>query len=297
MGVSMRAKFELDIGEAKLREIMRALPPESPYWNESENRFQFVDRLLLECLGWDHPYIRVEVADGAGGKADYVMGNPARAILEAKREAKWFGNLPTGKPSVVRKLAPLLKSSKDLEDAVHQVIGYCSLKGAQLAIICNGPQLVIFQALLPGASPLEGECFFFNGLESYLENFPLLWTLLSPEGVSENRAYREIAVHRNPRIPEKASVAIAEPLRYRYRSPFQENIRELSSLLLEEIEDNPELREAFYNDFYVPIESNNRHLLLSKQIIASRYRRASGDNIAPTGLDGVTKISGKNHQD
>jgi hypothetical protein len=36
--------------------------------------FQFVDRLLTECLGWERPYIEVENSDELGGKADYVLG-------------------------------------------------------------------------------------------------------------------------------------------------------------------------------------------------------------------------------
>ncbi|MCM2453584.1 hypothetical protein [Agrobacterium vitis] len=281
----MQAPFELTEGEERLRSIISAFPPDSSYWNEAENRFQFVDRLFTECLGWEKPNVRVEVHDGIGGKADYVLGRPPKAVLEAKREAKAFADLPVGKPTLVRKLEPLMKASPEFREAVHQVIPYCSLLGAQVAIVCNGPQLAIFQSIIPGQSPLDGECFLFNGFESYLSNFLLMWTLLSPEGISENRAYRDIAIHRNPRIPEKASIVIPELMRHRYRSPFQENLRDLSGLLLEEIEDNPDLKSAFYRDCYVPIEANNRHLLLSKQIISARYKRVSGDGITPSAID------------
>lgn len=281
----MQAPFELSEGEERLRSIISTFPPDSSHWNEAENRFQFVDRLFTECLGWEKPNIRVEVQDGIGGKADYVLGHPPKAVLEAKREAKAFGDLPVGKPTLVRKLEPLMKASPEFREAVHQVIPYCSLLGAQVAIVCNGPQLAIFQAMIPGQSPLDGECFLFNGFETYLSNFSLMWTLLSPEGISENRAYRDIAIHRNPRIPEKASIVIPEPMRHRYRSLFQENLRDLSGLLLEEIEDNPDLKSAFYRDCYVPIEANNRHLLLSKQIISARYKRASGNGVTPSAID------------
>src|SRR5262249_39628660 len=113
---------------------------------------------------------------------------------------------------------------------------------------------------------LDGECFLFNGFDSYTKHFPLLWTLLSPEGVTENEANRRLAEYRNPRIPPKASSAIPSPTEYRYRNAFQENLRALSSVLLEEIEDNPQLASDFYKDCYVDLEANNRHLLLSKRI-------------------------------
>ena len=280
----MRAQFEMNVGLARLKDIITALPANSSHWNEAQNRFQFIDRLLTECLGWSKPEMGVEHPDGAGGRVDYELGVPPKAVLEAKREAVVFVTLPTGSPSIVRKLAPLLAASKEFKDAAAQVVTYCALRGAQIAIVSNGPQLVVFQAIIPGLPPLEGECFMFNGFESQIEHFPLLWTLLSPEGVTENRAYRDLALHRNPRIPAKASTAIPEPSKFRYRSDLQENLRGLSSRLLEEIEDNPKLKSAFYRDCYVPIEANNRHLLLSKNIIASRYKRAGDSGIVPTPL-------------
>jgi GTPase SAR1 family protein len=286
----MQALFELTEGQKRLASIVSAFPAESPHWNEAQNRFQFIDRLLIECLGWEPPYISVEDRDALGGKADYVLGNPAKAILEAKREAQRFNVPPIGEPHHVRKMQPLLKACKNFEQAVEQVIPYCAMRGAQIAIVCNGPQLAIFQTMIVGQSPLEGECFFFDGLESYLENFPLLWSLLSPEGINENRAYRDLSLHRNPRIPPKASIAIPEPTKWRYRSQFQENLRLLASLLLEEVEDNPLLKNSFYKECYVPIDANNRHLLLSKNIIAARYKRVGDDGAAPIALDAATSV-------
>src|SRR4051812_16564232 len=136
----MQAPFELTVGKAKLQKIITSFPPSSPHWNEAQNRFQFVDRLFTECLGWEKPNIQVEVSNELGGRADYVLGRPAKAILEAKREAAVFNTLPTGKPTIVRKLAPLLLASNAFADAVHQVIPYCALRGAQIAVVCNGPQ-------------------------------------------------------------------------------------------------------------------------------------------------------------
>ena len=96
----MQAPFEATEGRTRLQKIISSFPVASPYWNEAQNRFQFVDRLLTECLGWERPYIEVEKTDELGGKADYVLGqNPPKAVLEAKREAKAFNILPIGKAS------------------------------------------------------------------------------------------------------------------------------------------------------------------------------------------------------
>lgn len=286
----MQAPFEMTEGRRKLEAIVSALPVDSPHWNEAQNRYQFVDRLLEECLGWEKPNIEVERSDELGGKADYILGKPIKAVLEAKRESKLFDIPPAAAGTKLRKMQPLLETSKEFSAAVKQVIPYCAIHGAQIAIVCNGPQLAIFQAMTPGESPLEGECYFFNGFSAYISDFSLLWKLLSPEGVAENRAYRDLALHRHPRIPEKASTVIPEPTKYRYRSDFQENLRSLSSLLLEEIEDNPELKSDFYKECYVPIEANNRHLLLSRNIIEARYRRAGADGVSPSAFDSVAGV-------
>lgn len=288
--MTIQAPFELTEGQSRLEKILSSFPAQSPHWNEAQNRFQFIDRLLTECLGWEKPNIEVEDTDELGGRADYLLGRPVRAVLEAKKEARTFNVPPVGKPSAVRKLQPLIKSCKVFDEAVRQVIPYCSIRGVQIGIVCNGPQLALFQAMTMGQSPLEGECFFFDGFETYLNEFPLLWSLLSPDGISENRAYRDLALHRNPRIPPKASEGIPEPHKYRYRSQFQENLRSLSSVLLEEIEDNPELKPAFYRECYVPIDANNRHLLLSKSIIASRYKRSADNGIVPDSIETVTHV-------
>ncbi|CAI8932176.1 ATP-binding protein [Pseudomonas sp. IT-93MI4] len=286
----MRAPFEMTEGMGFLRKILESYPAGSEHWNEAQNRFQFVDRLLTECLGWEKPNITVELTDEMNGRSDYALGTPVRAVLEAKKEAIIFDIPPSNSSIVIRKLQPLIVASKSFKDAVNQVIPYCAIKGAQIAIICNGPQIAIFQAITPGFPPLEGECYFFNGFQSYIDHFPLLWKILSPEGIEENHANRDLALHRNPRIPPKGSTVIAEPFKYRYRNDFQENLRSLSSLLLEEIEDNPELKPDFYKECYIGIEANNRHLLLSKNIITARYRRAGELGVAPSALDEITGV-------
>lgn len=287
----MRASHEMTDGLNKLKSILAEFPPDSAHWNEAQNRFQFVDRLLVECLGWQQPDLKPEDPDESGGRSDYLLGiNPTRAVLEAKREAKLFDGMPFQKAAHVRKIEPLTLASKNFKEAVVQVIPYCAFKGAPIGIVCNGPQLAIFQAITQGFPPLEGECFFFDGYETYVKEFPLLWKLLSPEGIEQNIAYRDLSFHRNPRIPPKASQFIPEPNKYRYRSDLEEELRSLSSMLLEEIEDNPDLKADFYRECYVPIEANNRHLLLSKQVISSRYKRVGDDGIVPPSLDSATKI-------
>ena len=288
----MTSRIEMTEGRARLEAIIASRPPASADWNEAENRFQFIDRLLIECLGWQQPSISVERRDEAGGKADYLLGRPARAVLEAKREARLFDLLPGTRPNAIRKLRPLFESCKIIEATTTQVIAYCAMNGAKLAAICNGPQMILFQASIDGLSPIDGDCFVFNGFQEYLSDFQMLWRLLSPDGIADNRAYRALSAHRNPRIPTKASTKISDPMQLRYRSELQEELRELSELLLEDIERNSSTKADFYRECYVQTSANNRHFLQSKNIINARYRRIS-DNGTVSASDAAWASTGR----
>lgn len=288
----MRAAVEMGTGRSKLQELLAKFPSDHAHWNEAENRFQFIDELLKDCLGWQKPDIHVEVSDDDRGRADYVLGVPAKGILEAKKPAKIWQDVPQSSKSKLQSIEALCLSSKEFKEAANQILPYCVRKGAPLAVICNGPQMAVFQGITIGNEPLKGECFFFNGFDDYVSNFPVLWKLLSPEGVTENRALSELAKRRNPRLPPKASTFIPEPMQYRYRNQLQEELRTLGSILLEEIEDNPDLREDFYRECYVPLEANNRHLNLSKQIISRRYQRVSENASQPAPLHSTGSARG-----
>lgn len=284
----MQAKIEMDKGRAALRQIIENFPADSPHWSEAQNRFQFIDRLMMECLGWEKPFIEVERFDDAGGRTDYLLGKPVRAALEAKKEAKHFNFLPTTRPKSARKLRPLVDACPVLKAACTQVITYCAMHGARLAVVCNGPQMVIFQSVGSGASPLDGECFVFDGFAAYVDEFPTLWRFLSPEGIYENTAVRALADLQNPRIPAKASTTLGEAKAYRYRTPFQQNLRTLAEILLEDVEYNPDVKSDFFKECYVSAYGKDDNSLLSKEIISARYKRVSDNGSEPAHL--TTKI-------
>lgn len=280
----MQAAIEMHQGRFALQKIIEQFAADSPHWSEAQNRYQFIDRLLSECLGWEQPMIEVEKFDDAGGRTDYLLGKPVRAALEAKKEAKYFKFLPTSRPTQARKLKSLVDACPNLKSACTQVVGYCALHGARLAIVCNGPQMVIFQSVGQGASPLEGSCFVFDGFQAYMEEFPTLWRLLSPEGVYENTAVRALADLQNPRIPVKAFTVLANPKEYRYRTPFQDNLRTLATVLLEDVEYNPQVKSDFYRECYVSVYSEDANSLLGSNVISSRYKRVSDNGILPANL-------------
>ena len=104
----MRAQFEITDGRERLKRIVASFPPASAHWNEAQNRFQFIDRLLTECMGWEKPHIRVESTDEAGGRADYLLGSPPRAVVVANNAGLILNTRPSGEASYDSKLRPLL---------------------------------------------------------------------------------------------------------------------------------------------------------------------------------------------
>jgi GTPase SAR1 family protein len=289
-GEEMQANIEMHEGRAALQRILSQFPAESPHWSEAQNRFQFIDRLLTECLGWEQPYIEVETFDDAGGRADYLLGKPIRAALEAKKEAKKFKFLPTSRLRGARKLRPLIEACSVLKAACSQVISYSALHGARLSVVCNGPQMVLFGSTGQGASPLDADCFVFDGFGSYVDSFANLWRFLSPEGIYENVAVRTLSDLQNPRVPAKAATVLGEAKAYRYRTPFQENLRTLATVLLEDVEYNPQVKSDFYKECYVSVYGNDENSLLDPDLLSARYKRVSDNGVLPANL--TTKVDG-----
>lgn len=280
----MIANIEAIDGKARLRSLLDSLPEDKQSWNEAQNRFQFIDRLLKECLGWDQPYIEVEKRDESGGIADYLLGKPIKAVLEAKREQRQFKFVDRKSSYYQAKLKQIVDYCPVLKETYNQILGYCVHSGARIAVICNGSQIIIFQSYIPGQPVINGDCFVFDGTECFYDSFYELWHLLSPEGIYENNAFRILSEKQNPRVPAKASTILPNPHTYRYRTTFQENLRAIASLLLDNIEGREATKADFYRDCYVSIDATNRNTLLSKNVAANRYQRVSDNGIAPARL-------------
>ncbi|OAG75680.1 hypothetical protein Amal_03143 [Acetobacter malorum] len=277
----MIANIEFDEGKLRLRQILDDLPNNAEFWNEAQNRFQFIDRILRECLGWDCPYIEVEKYDEGGGYADYLLGQPVKAAIEAKREASKFKLLQKKDTFYQEKLKVVVDNCPIFRKAYGQILEYCVHNGARLAVVCNGSQIVVFQSYILGQPVINGDCFIFDGKEAFYEHFFNLWQILSPEGIYENYAFRVLSERQNPKVPSKASTILPDPKMYRYRTIFQEKLRAISSILLDNIEGREATKGDFYRDCYVDIEASNRNTLLSKKVIADRYKRVSDNGISP----------------
>jgi hypothetical protein len=105
---------------------------------EAQTRFDVIDRLLREVLGWRHGQIRVEEATGGAhvGYVDYVLRAGDRiVVVEAKRTGASFPS-PTRRARL--KLSGTVLSTGEVGAALRQVHEYALDKDADLAVVTNG---------------------------------------------------------------------------------------------------------------------------------------------------------------
>ena len=251
---------------------------ESPLdWNEAETRFQIIDRIIVDCLGWPRGSLRLEQGEQGRAYTDYELGHPRCAIWEAKRHNRTFELPadPTG--SIIKDLPSIMALDKEAASAIRQVQTYCAERGVELAVATNGHQLIAFLATRgDGTAPLDGRCFVINGYQSLLDHFPAVWQMLSPAGVAERRLNRRLNVGEDSALPQKLSSFLSNYPRYRYPSDLQSTLRALGELLLIDVVEDPDSEKKFYEQCYCESGTLSQHALVSKQMLAARYASLFG---------------------
>ncbi|MDP3752953.1 MAG: hypothetical protein Q8Q98_13940, partial [Polaromonas sp.] len=118
--------------------------------NEADTRFQIVDRLFREVLGWPNGAFRME-ASTIDGFADYHLTRPNGKpilIVEAKRTGVYF-ELPENfnQKKLFRPVkTKTLLTSESLKKAIVQAQRYCADEGCEYGAVTNGKQFVFFKA-------------------------------------------------------------------------------------------------------------------------------------------------------
>ncbi len=105
--------------------------------NEAQTRFDVIDRLIREVLGWQHGQIDVEEpTDARRGFVDYVLRTGDRTIvIEAKRHGAAFPS-PTRRSRL--KVDGTVLTTGSIGAALRQVHQYALDKEADLAVVTNG---------------------------------------------------------------------------------------------------------------------------------------------------------------
>lgn len=253
--------------------------------NEAATRLHLIDRLVLDILQWPrtavHPEERAEP-----GWIDYALGSlGTKLIIEAKREGLYF-DLPAGAETGVHSIESLTdgKSGKGLREAMQQAIQYAASKGVGPAAVCNGHQLVVFQAIrTDGVEPLKGRALIFPSLEDMRSSFRLLWDNVSPFGVDSRTIYQTLRTAPAP-PPAPLSSHINGYPGIKRRNDLQAGMDILAELFLEDVARLEELRADFLRDCYASSGALSQYALISRQILQTRYallQEEQGPDVAP----------------
>ena len=274
-------------GSEAVARLLKDIAASELDWNEAETRFQIIDRIIVDCFGWPRASLRLEQGQDGRAYSDYELGEPRCAIWDAKRQNRTFDLPADPQGHIVKDLPSIMALDSEVSAAIQQVQGYCSARGVELAVATNGHQLIAFLATRSdGTAPLKGRCLVINGYEQLQGEFPKVWQLLSPAGVSERRLNRLLNVGEDRALPQKMSSLLANYPKYRYPSDLQTTLRSLGELLLIDVVDQPDTEREFYARCYCESGALSQHALVSKRMLAARYaslfdRTQKAPNVEP----------------
>ena len=247
----MRSNVSLSEGHKTLRQIISSLTSAPLDWNEADTRFHLIDRLLIECFGWQKTpdSFRLE-AQQDGEYRDYLLGAPPVVVWEAKRSGIYFDFPADAHAKIVQSIRDIFAVSKTVEAAIRQVQGYCNDSGIEFGVVCNGCQLIAFQAVRIGQSWLQGRALVIRNPQQLDREFATAWQCLSPDGIVERRLLSYVSTGSTRSIPRKASTKLSRFPSFRYKTELQTSLRTLSELLLEDLISTDQIRKQFYEQCY-----------------------------------------------
>lgn len=265
----MTAGYE--IGRAKLEKLIEWYTPRMEQRNEATTRFQLIDTLFFECLGWRKEDSIFEDSH-EGEYADYTFLAPRKIlIVEAKKENNYF-ELPIGKGKLEYSLMSLMRDHANLKDAIRQVTSYCQSRGVPFAAVSNGHQLVVFVAIRSdGIPPLSGKAFVFPSLPFMLAHFLELWQVLSKPAIEQQTLYARLIGSVIPELPPKLSSSIGSYPGVVNRNPFQADLQTISELVIEDLVHAENVEDIFLEECYAQSGALSQYSLISKSILEARY--------------------------
>jgi GTPase SAR1 family protein len=262
--------------------------------NEDTTRFHLIDQLLVGCLGWERPDILTEPSH-EGEYADYILSiTRTVAIVEAKREGNYF-ELHAGVKGNILSLKTLRKDNKELDKAIQQVSGYCHRRGVQVAIVCNGWQIVAFVANRSDSiAPLEGNALVFDSLDGMLDNFLDFWNYLSKPGMEKKTLLHKLLGNAIVELPHKLSSRIHGYPGIKNRNTYQNEAQIISDIVLEDAVREKDIEKQFLEECYCNSGALSGYTLVSKEILNTRYNYLFQDNDKKAILEPVSSKKGLN---
>jgi hypothetical protein len=262
--------------------------------NEDTTRFHLIDQILTECLGWSRPDIHTEISQD-GVFADYELSIIRKvAIVEAKRQGDYF-ELHAGARGNTKALKSLMRDNDSLSKAIRQVSNYCHERGVEIAIVCNGWQVVAFVANRNDSiPPLEGTALVYASLPDMLSDFKEFWNCLSKDGMQERHLVHKLLGNSLKELPAKLSSKIYAYPGIKDKDIDQIEMQNVSDLVIEDVVRNDSLEEEFLRECYCSSGALSNYALVSKDIINTRYNYLFQGNDPKALLEPVTNKKGLN---
>jgi len=240
-------------------------------FNEADTRFRFIDRILIDCLGWEPKDINSEdVKDGHYSDYKLNLFRPV-AVWEAKKIGDYF-ELPAGVSKLIYPLKSIIKDNENIKKALYQVSGYCHERGIPIGVVTNGWQIIAFIANRNDSiAPLEGQALVIPTLNIFLDNYKDVWNYLSKDGFNEDRLLKKLTGEFNEHLPPKLSSTIDDYPGIKNRNSFQTEVEIISDLVLEDVIKDKTIEKEFLEDCYCKSGSLSQYSVLSRQILTTRY--------------------------
>jgi GTPase SAR1 family protein len=261
-------------------------------FNESDTRFRFIDRILIDCLGWSPKDINTEDFQNPD-YADYKLNlfRPI-AVWEAKRTGNYF-ELPVGFKNLICPIKTICKDNPNITNALKQVSKYCHERGIQIGVVTNGWQFIGFIANRNDSiPPLEGDAFVVPSLDKFLDNYKEVWNALSKTGFEEQYLVKKLLGDKIHQLPPKLSSTILDYPGVKNRNPFQADMEIISDLVLEDVIKEKSIEKDFLKDCYCKSGALSQYSLLSKEILSTRYHYLFDTNDKKAILEQVANKKG-----
>jgi predicted type IV restriction endonuclease len=178
--------MNIDQAKAQFEQLYAELMQSSiPIETEQDARFQVIDRMLTDVLGWKRAEIRTEPHTDSG-YIDYLINSEGRnrLVVEAKRTSTLLVDTRQPRMAWYKVGGPALQSAVD---GLDQAKRYCTDTAVLFSALTTGFEWIGFWAVrTDGVPPKEGKAIVFPNLESIQQNFAIFYDLFSREGVLAN---------------------------------------------------------------------------------------------------------------
>ena len=157
---------------------------------EEDARFQLIDRLLKDVLGWAYEDIKTE-PPSESGYTDYLLKHNGKSVfvVEAKRIGKAL--VDTRNPSV-RNYKISGAAIESALSGIAQAARYCFDHGVSFAAVTTGTTWIAFMPFPgEGQNYKDGTAIIFPSLESVLADFAKFYDLFAKDSVIQ-KLYRII---------------------------------------------------------------------------------------------------------